>query len=146
MFVALELPPRPWTLAGVRHTVDQFLTAENVDEEMRDRLAIVLSEACTNVIRHAAAPDPYRVRVDIRGDSCVIEVADHGVGFDPGQGQPEMPAPGASVDGRGLPIIHSLVHRLTLERIRPRGMRLRAVTPLHRSTAGTRHPADRDPP
>jgi serine/threonine-protein kinase RsbW len=130
MFVALELPPRPWTLAVVRHAVDQLLTAGDVGSDARSRLAVVMSEACTNVIRHAGVPDPYRIRVDLNGDTCVIEVTDCGVGFDPGPIHREMPDPAGTVDGRGLPIIRSLVHRLTVERIRPRGMRLHAVASL----------------
>ena len=132
MFVALELPPRPWTLPVVRHAVDQLLAAESVAMDARERLAVVLSEACTNVIRHAAVPTPYRIRVDVHDDECVIEVTDCGVGFDPGPDRYDMPDPGSSIDGRGLPLIRSFVHKLTLERLRPRGMRLRAVTWLRR--------------
>src|SRR5436305_11707349 len=119
MFVALELPPLPWSLRVARNAIDQLLCATGVDETGRGLLAVVLNEACGNVVRHAGVPDPYRVRVEVRDGTCVIDVTDEGVG---------VRDHGAAADpddgGRfGLTVVRALVDQLSLEPRDPRGTR-----------------------
>jgi serine/threonine-protein kinase RsbW len=64
-------------------------------------LTIALSEACTNVMRHASDGLSYRVRLCVDDSRCLMEVRDHGAGFD----SVLLPARVLAEDGRGLMII-----------------------------------------
>jgi serine/threonine-protein kinase RsbW len=137
MFIVLELPPQPWTVPVARQALDGLLIAEGVAAGTRERLAVVLTEACANVVQHSGVPDPYRVCVEVAGDDCVIEVTDCGVGFDPARVRAAMPDPACGVSGRGLPLIRALADTLTVERLKPRGMKVRAITDLRQRRDST---------
>lgn len=113
---AVELPPRVWTLAAARRVVGELLERAAVSPTIRDDLAIVVTEACSNVLRHAPDSGSYRLAVDIDDERCLIEVQDAGPGFDP-----DLP-PNTSHDGgggRGLILMRALVDDLRVEQRRP---------------------------
>lgn len=53
-------------------------------KDFTDEVELVVSEACTNAIRHAArgASDTVAVRFRAAASELIIEVVDHGAGFD----------------------------------------------------------------
>ena len=136
MFVALEFPPESWTLSLARHAIDQLLATAQADDRIRGELAVVMTEACSNVVRHCGVPDPYRVRVEVLGDACLIEVSDCGTGFDPDRIAHDMPPVEDIEASRGLALIRALTDRLFLRRLTPRGMVLPAVKRLRHSERG----------
>ncbi|WP_131741471.1 ATP-binding protein [Actinomadura roseirufa] len=101
----LLLPRDAASVPATRRILDSALRALGVDDQICGDIEVMLTEACTNVIRHATEGDDYTVRVTILDRRCVIKVIDSGGGFDPG-GVPD-PDPGAE-EGRGLLIIRTL--------------------------------------
>jgi serine/threonine-protein kinase RsbW len=76
-----------------------------------DDIRLVLSEACTNVIRHAATDDDYEVRLWVDDRTCTIEVHDAGAQLDlAGRGR-KMARRNAR-RGRGLAIMDNLTDEL----------------------------------
>ena len=92
--VEIAVPPVPEYLQMVRAIVG---AAAALDDRLQaGRVAdvrLVVSEAVTNALRAQAVAhvaDPILVRCDLRGDRIVVEVADHGPGFDP-SAVPDLP-------------------------------------------------------
>lgn len=113
---AVELPPQLWTLAESRRFVSELLARAAAPQTVQDELAVAVTEACSNAVRHAPDGGPYRLTVDINDARCLIEVRDGGPGFDP-----SAPANG-SLDrdgGRGLVLMRALVDDVRFEQRRP---------------------------
>ncbi len=118
----LKPPPHPSTVRAVRRALDEVLREAGFAQSVRDELAVAVTEACSNVIRHSGTTEPYRVLIDVNEDRCRIEILDCGRGFDP-EAVPAMVRPDA--DGnRGLLIMRALVDHLHVEAVRPRGMKI----------------------
>ena len=112
--VELELLARPEQVGAVRRRL-QALAAEAGLGDVRCRdVALVVSEACANVVVHAYAasslPEGERVllvRAWARPGRLQVEVADHGTGM-----APRVDSPGL---GLGMPLIGSLTDALDIE-------------------------------
>ncbi|KAB2375411.1 ATP-binding protein [Actinomadura montaniterrae] len=101
----LLLPRETASVPATRKILDASLQALGVDEHIRDDIEVMLTEACTNVIKHARHGDDYTVRAAIHDERCVIKVIDSGRGFD----AERIPEPDpVSEAGRGLMIMRSL--------------------------------------
>ena len=115
--VELAVPPMPEYLQFVRAIVGA--TAALDDRLQPGRVAdvrLVVSEAATNAMRAQATiqvTTPILVRCDLTGDRIVVEVADHGPGFDPSSvpALPEVETPERLRHESGLGV--SLMHQLT---------------------------------
>ncbi|MDF5757129.1 ATP-binding protein [Spongiactinospora sp. TRM90649] len=115
--IALRLPRDASSVPFIRQLVDAALRTLGVVPPIRDDIRIILSEACSNVIRHAAPSEEYTVSAALDEDHCVIKIVDHGTGFDPNTVD-RSPANGISENGRGLQIMRALaddVHITTFE-------------------------------
>ena len=113
---AVELPPQMWTLAESRRFVGELLARAAVSPAIQDVLAVAVTEACSNVVRHAPDGGAYRLTVDVNDDRCLIEVRDGGPGFDPDVTR------NTSRDrdgGRGLFLMRALVDDLRFEQRQP---------------------------
>jgi serine/threonine-protein kinase RsbW len=113
---AVELPPQLWTLAESRRFVSELLVRAAVPQTVHDELAVAVTEACSNVVRHAPDGGAYRLTVDINDDRCLIEVQDGGSGLDPNapaNGSPDRDG------GRGLVLMRALVDEVRFERRQP---------------------------
>jgi serine/threonine-protein kinase RsbW len=118
---SLLLPRERHTVRAARLVLETSLhDAGVVDDDVAD-LAVALSEACSNAVRHAAGAQCYRVEIELDGDQCTMVVADEGAGFD--AGDPAMPPPG-SEGGRGLALIGSLVDRCRIDTVPGWGSRV----------------------
>ena len=134
LHLAWHLPRRAATVYMARHLLDTALTVMGVDRGCRDDIALVLSEACSNAIRHATGSVEYQVTVTTGDDECVIEVVDGGVGLD------RQEFDGASIDGdprqvttehgRGLRLIRAYVDALELRPTQPQGLAIRMTKKL----------------
>jgi len=108
--VQLTLPARPENVAVVRHVLGAFAESMGLPDELIEDLRLAVTEACTNVVRHAYSDgDPGAVEVSIepRGERVKIVVADTGRGI------------GTSTDtsgpGLGLPLIAAIADTVDLQ-------------------------------
>jgi serine/threonine-protein kinase RsbW len=110
MSVRLHLPREVDSVPAVRRLLRCALTILHVDRQSGTDLEIALTEACANVVKHAAGADRFEVRLDVAEDRCAIDVLDNGSGFDPGAGDGDGDASPAadSERGRGLFLIKAL--------------------------------------
>ena len=109
--VAVCLPQETETVALVRSVVTNTLLLFGVTDECVEDIRLALSEACNNVVEHAAGPDEYEVRVQIDDERCEITVTNPGEELDAASLAGAMPDP-ASVRGRGVAIMRALVDKV----------------------------------
>lgn len=108
--IALSLPRDAATVAVARHLCGLALEEMGATEESRADVQLVLSEACANVLEHAANGTEYDVEVDIDSEGCRVRVIDTGSGFEvDGSGDASA---GLREGGRGIPLMRALVDRL----------------------------------
>ena len=116
--IRLTLPARPENVAVVRHVVGALAEALRLPDDVSENVRLAVTEACTNVVRHAYAGDRGTIDVLVQpnGDALEVIVADDGRGI------------GSSVDtegpGLGLSLIAALADSLAIERNLETGSRL----------------------
>ncbi len=108
--LSLSLPRESGSVPVVRRLAAQALRAFGVTGEDIDDVQLAISEACANVIDHAADTDTYEVKVELAANRCAITVVDQGGGFDatvvPGFAEVSAEA------GRGVALMRALVDNL----------------------------------
>ena len=109
--VAICLPQEAETVALIRGAVTNTLSLFGIQDECIEDIRLALSEACTNVIEHAAADDEYEVRVEVDDVRCEISVKNAGDGFDFAGLNGEMPS-GRSARGRGVAIMQAVMDQV----------------------------------
>jgi serine/threonine-protein kinase RsbW len=142
--VALSLPRDVASVPVTRQVLDSCLERLGVMPETRADIALALSEACANVIRHAGPGKEYEVIATTTDGRCVIEVVDSGsrdgnklpLTDEPrisDQSTPQqdiseaatpghaMPEHGMPEHGRGLRIIDAVTDELSLTGSGPAG-------------------------
>lgn len=107
----LQLPRDALSVPVVRRVLNSSMNTLGVSEDCLGDIEIALTEACTNVLDHAAAGDEYEVRAGLNDAICVIEVVDTGRGFDADHLGHADADPSAE-EGRGLQLIRALVDRV----------------------------------
>ena len=110
--LSLALPRDGLSVPVARRLLRQSLDALGVQDSVTSDIEIALTEACTNVLDHAADGDEYEVRAAIHGTECVIEVVDTGQGFDDERHGFGDAASGAE-SGRGIQLMRALVDRVS---------------------------------
>lgn len=117
----LSLPRDARYVGLLRKVASSLLRGLDVPEESVDDVAIALSEACSNVIRHAQGTHEYGVALTVATASCEIEVRDLGPGID--CAALDETGPGGTVDaiadaedGRGLSLLRALMDDLQFVR------------------------------
>lgn len=116
MSVRLDLPREAGSVPAVRRLLRTALSLVRVDSESGDDLEIALTEACANVVKHAAGAEKFEVHLDVNDHRCAIEVLDDGAGFDPeSAGNPEGGERHES--GRGLALIRALGENVRMHSI-----------------------------
>lgn len=109
--VALCLPQEVGSVSLIRGVVSEALVTLGVASDCVDDIRLALSEACTNVIEHAAADDEYEVRLQVDDERCEISVANTGEHFDASGLDGIMPS-AASSGGRGVAIMHAVMNQV----------------------------------
>jgi len=107
----LQLPRDALSVPVVRRVLNSSMRTLGVAEDCLTDIEIALTEACTNVLDHAAHGDEYEVVAGLDDAHCVIEVIDTGRGFDAkhlGHAEAEP----TSEEGRGIQLIRALVDRV----------------------------------
>jgi len=116
--VRLTLPARPENVAVIRHVLGAFAEALQLPPDLIEDMRLAVTEACTNVVRHAYHGEPGPIDVTIRpnGDQLELIVSDQGAGIGP---SPDLAGPGL-----GLPLIAALADHVEIEHAPSRGSRL----------------------
>lgn len=78
----LVFPPESISIPGMRRVLGDTLIRLGVDPDCVFDLLLAVTEACTNVLRHAGEGYRFEVVVQVDKDRCVLEVHDNGRGFD----------------------------------------------------------------
>jgi serine/threonine-protein kinase RsbW len=118
--VRLTLPARPENVSVIRHVLGAFAEALDLPETVVEDLRLAVTEACTNVVRHAydGGVDPGPLEIVIRPDGELLNVivTDRGRGIGP--------SPDTTGPGLGLPLIAAIVHSLEIHHAPSAGSRL----------------------
>src|SRR4051794_26291572 len=117
--IRLTLPARAENVALVRHVVGALAEALRMPAELIEDVKLAVTEACTNVVRHAYGghDGPLEVQVEPATHSLTVIITDNGRGL-----RPDPPSDGA---GLGLPLIAALASDLQIEENPHRGSRVR---------------------
>ena len=110
--LTLALPRDEFSVPVARRILSRSLDVLGVEDEVVADIELALTEACTNVLDHAAETDEYEVSAGIDGTLCIIEVIDRGGGFDDSTKGLVDAAPSAE-DGRGIQLMRALVDKVT---------------------------------
>jgi anti-sigma regulatory factor (Ser/Thr protein kinase) len=118
--VRLTLPARPENVAVVRHVLGAFAEALQLPDPAIEDMRLAVTEACTNVVRHAYAdgePGPVEILIRPEGEELLVVVSDQGRGL--------ASRADSSGPGLGLPLIAALSHSFEIEQVPDNGSRLR---------------------
>ncbi|HEU4676342.1 MAG TPA: ATP-binding protein [Motilibacteraceae bacterium] len=105
--LSVNLPREGGSVPVVRRLAAQALRSFGVTEHDVDEVQLAITEACANVIDHAAESETYEVMVELAADRCAITVVDQGGGFD----ATAVPADAHdhAESGRGMALMRALV-------------------------------------
>jgi anti-sigma regulatory factor (Ser/Thr protein kinase) len=117
--VKLTLPARPENVSVIRHVLGAFAESLRLPDDLVEDLRLAVTEACTNVVRHAYPPDvtgPVEISIRPEDERVRVVVADHGRGI------------GTSSDttgpGLGLPLIAAIADEVELQPVPGGGSRV----------------------
>jgi serine/threonine-protein kinase RsbW len=112
------VPARPENVAVIRHVLGAFAEALGLPDAVAEDIRLAVTEACTNVVRHAYVDCDGPIDVVVRPSGAMLEVivSDRGPGIGPSL---DTAGPGF-----GLPLIAALADSLEFERSPGAGSRL----------------------
>jgi serine/threonine-protein kinase RsbW len=112
--LALCLPREGPSVGIARHICRDALVSLGVRDECVADIELAVTEACTNILRHAASGShEYEVQVEIDDRTCQIRVKDAGDNFHLAEEQ--VPVPVTAETGRGLLLMRAMVDQLDLD-------------------------------
>ena len=110
--MVLCLPRDEETVGLARRALASSLAQLGVSPECIHDIELAISEACTNVIKHAQPGEEYEVSLEVDDDLAVMRITDAGRGFD----WHSSPGPDLTAEeGRGIAIMRAVVDRLKFE-------------------------------
>ena len=120
----LTVPARPENLSIVRRMLEGVAGAVGVPQDVLEDVRLAVTEACTNVVRHAYAEGEGTIDVVVRPRTNWVEIVitDEGRGIGP---SPDTEGPGL-----GLPLISALADSVDLGPGRRGGSRLAMSFPM----------------
>ena len=118
--ISLQLPHDGLSPRLARRLVRYTLEQLDVIEDVISDIELALTEACGNVLNHAASGDSYDVTVTIRPHVCELRVIDVGHGFDYQTVRTQLVGTDDE-GGRGLAIMHAVMDRVQLDSEPERG-------------------------
>ena len=125
--VKLTLPARPEHVSVIRHVLGAFAEALRLPDPLIEDLRLAVTEACTNVVRHAypgGQTGPVEISIHPLEEAVSVVVSDQGRGI------------GASSDtngpGLGLPLIAAIADEVDLQPVPGGGSRVAMTFARHR--------------
>jgi serine/threonine-protein kinase RsbW len=79
----LVFPREALSIPVMRHVLGDTLGRLGLDEDCIADLLLAVTEACTNVLRHAGPGYRYEVVAEVARNRVLLQVLDNGRGFDP---------------------------------------------------------------
>lgn len=107
------LPRDAETVPLVRSAIAHTLRLFGVDEDCIYEIGLAVTEACANVVTHAATDDEYEVVTHVNETRCSIDVKNTGGGFDASNLTDTMPS-ADSARGRGVNIMRAVMDKVAL--------------------------------
>ena len=121
----------PESIAQLRESAARAALSAGCTEHVVGSVRLAVSEAATNAVLHAYAPDapPGQVHLDVgvEDEWLVVEVRDDGWGM-----RPRDDSPGA---GLGLPIVRRITSEVAISRSEAGGTSVRMLFPRTACTA-----------
>lgn len=120
--IRLTLPARAENVAIVRTVLHAFCTSLELPDQLVDDIRLAVTEACTNVVRHAYQDGDGPIEVLVRpedGEGVRVVVADRGRGI--------APRSSGGGPGLGLPLIAALTDAFEVSHAPGRGSALAMV-------------------
>lgn len=116
--IRLTLPASAENVVLVRHVVAALAETLGLRRQAVEDIKLAVTEACTNVVRHAYADThgPLEVVLHRTEQVLVVVVTDHGRGL--------RPNPEGGGAGLGLPLMAALSQGLEIEQAPDRGSRV----------------------
>jgi anti-sigma regulatory factor (Ser/Thr protein kinase) len=114
--ISMELEATRESVGVIRRWLVGFGTEHGADEKLQGRIAIAVTEAMSNAVLHAYAPDErgtVEVSADVEDGDLEIVIADDGHGFRPGA---------ASGLGAGLKLVAGTADRFAIKERLPHGI------------------------
>jgi len=127
----LSVPRMAASVSRLRRLLDAQLAARAVSQQCRDVLAILITEASTNAVRHSRTGDAFEVAIALDDHHCVLEIGNPDGEIDESKLHAGPPADGAE-GGRGLPLIAALADAVRIIRPRPGWVLVQIVKRLDR--------------
>jgi serine/threonine-protein kinase RsbW len=133
--IRLTIPAKPEyiTLGRLALTGLARVRGEPFPQEVLGDLKLALTEACTNSVRHAYSDGDGVVEIlyELHSDRLVVEVSDHGEGFEPSEASRRaLEGDGLSEGGLGIAIIEALADEFEISERAEGGSHLRFVKHL----------------
>ncbi len=119
--VVMALPREARSVPLVRRTVSTALSNAGVTPECVAEVEVALSEACTNVYRHAGQGASYEVVINIGDEDLTMDVLDSGTGFGNMEAAPSSMAELDAEGGRGIALMRALTDRAVFDTVTGRG-------------------------
>ncbi|MDR0853544.1 MAG: ATP-binding protein [Clostridiales Family XIII bacterium] len=111
----LIVPGKPEYVGTVRLTLSSLASSVGFDIEAIEDIKVAVSEACTNIIRHAHEGEEYNygVTCEVEDGKITISVEDDGRGYDVGQyEEPDLDE--INEGGLGIFIIKALMDEVSI--------------------------------
>lgn len=135
MQLVLALPREMASVPVAIRTVTAALKAAQVGPECLDEVEVALSEACTNVVRHAGNHHSYEVGMSLGDDCLTMDIVDFGEGF--GGPVPSSDMPDTTVEsGRGMALMRAFTDQADFDSGTGDGVSVHLVKNLRWSSTG----------
>jgi serine/threonine-protein kinase RsbW len=125
----VALPRLPSSIGEARHILAVLLSLTTADDQARDYLAVLLTEACANVVQHGDTDATIDVHIVVESGACVLEIGNRGRIPDSGGRFDTFPDV-TQTSGRGLPLIAALSDSAEFVTTTPRYVLLRVTLRL----------------
>ena len=128
--LALVVPRDAVSVPMARHTVSAALHGAQVDPDCLAEVELALTEACTQVIRHAGHDRNFEVLINLDDDRLTMDVLDLGTGFGRRPtATAELPEHQAE-RGHGLALMQALSDRAVFDGVTGEGASVHLVKNL----------------
>jgi serine/threonine-protein kinase RsbW len=136
--MTFSLPRQPNSVTRARNVLNTLLSLTDASEDCRAHLAVLISEACSNAVKHADHDSTVDIAITIEDSECQLEVSNRGGTLDAAGLTAGLPDP-LKLGGRGLPLIAALADSASIVPAAPGSVLLRITKHLDPQQATTQH-------